>query len=353
MNKINKKMVRALMLGGWTLANLGGVKAGEVEVVRNAAVASDAAAKDAAKDAAKAEKKRSVVIKRLEAPGDDDEGKERTWLGVGLDEPDEALVSQLGLKDGAGLVVTYVAEDSPAAKAGLQKNDVLLEMEGQSLMVPAQLQKLVQARKVGDKVTLKLLRGGKKESATAILGKTKALTMAVDGNNAFVWHAGNPGAVTIVGSPGAAHADQMVILKKALEEAKIDQKRVQVEVRRSVDEACRAMEEALRTTTKPDSLRQAHKELEALAKAGVFVANDATVVVQNTDKSTKSMVTTDDSGTIVLVANPKLRLTAHDKDGKLLFDGEVETKKQREKLSADLWKKVQPMIEKLSSGGEE
>jgi hypothetical protein len=109
------------------------------------------------------------------------------------------------------------------------------------------------------------------------------------------------------------------------------------------------MGEALRTTTNQESLRQAQKELEALAKAGVFVANDARVTVRSTDKATKSLVTTDDAGTIVLVANPKLRLTAHDQDGKLLFDGEVETQAQREKVPADLWKKVEPLIEKLSS----
>lgn len=349
MSRINKQMVRALMLSGLTLASPAGLKAEEVEVVRDVAVAADAAAKDAART----EKKRSIVIKRIEAPGDDAEVKERTWLGVGLSEPDEALVSQLGLKDGAGLVVSYVAEGSPAAKAGLQKNDLLLEMEGQSLVVPAQLQKLIQARKEGDQVTLKFLRGGQRESVTATLGKTKARSRAVDGDNVFVWHAGGPGGAAGLDDDRAAHAEHMVILKKALEDAKFDQKRVQVEVRRSVDEARKAMEEALRTAKQPEELRQVKKELEALAKAGVFVANDATVVVRNTDKATKSMVTTDDSGTIVLVANPKLRLTVHDKEGKLLFDGEVETKEQREKVPADLWKKVEPMIEKFSAGDEE
>jgi hypothetical protein len=346
MTRTNKNMVLALTLGGLSLAGFGNMNAQEDKVVGDLAVA---AGDTGGQNPAGAERKRTIIIKRIEASDNAEEGKEQTWLGVGLSEPDEALVSQLGLKDGAGLVVTYVAEDSPAAKAGLQKNDILLELEGQTLVLPAQLQKLVQARKEGSKVTLKLLRGGKRESVTATLGKTKARSRAADGDNAFLWHAGNLEGMTIVGGPEAAHAEHMVILKKALEDAKIDQKRVQVEVRRSVDEARRAMGEALRTTTNQDSLRQAKKELEALAKAGVFVANDARVTVRSTDKATKSLVTTDDAGTIVLVANPKLRLTAHDKDGKLLFDGEVETKAQREKVPADLWKKVEPLVEKLSS----
>src|SRR5439155_27178920 len=64
--------------------------------------------------------------------------------------------------------------DSPAAKAGLKKNDVLIELEGQSLVHPAQLRKLVQARKPGDKVKLVFYRGGKKHTESATLEKAPA-----------------------------------------------------------------------------------------------------------------------------------------------------------------------------------
>lgn len=311
-------------------------------------------------DSSTGEKKKSIIIKRIEASGGAAEEKERTWLGVGLAEPDEALVAQLGLKDGAGLVVTYVAKDSPAEKAGLKRNDILLELEGQSLVVAAQLQKLVQARKEGDKVAVKYLRGGKKESATVTLGKSKGLAMGADGDaNSFVIHSGEPGALAFTmgggtaAGGGGAHGEHMIVLKKALDDAKMDQKRIQVEVRRSVDEARKAMEEALRTTKGGSFSAAQQKELEALAKAGVFVPQDANVTIRRIEKSSKSMVTADDAGTVVLVKNPKLRLTAHDKDGKMLFDGEIETKEQREKVPADLLKKVEPMIQKFSSDADE
>jgi hypothetical protein len=54
----------------------------------------------------------------------------------------------------------------------------------------------------------------------------------------------------------------------------------------------------------------------------------ATIVVKKEGSTARSMVKTDDTGTYVIVANPKKRLTAHDKDGKLLFDGEIETEEQ-------------------------
>ena len=84
------------------------------------------------------------------------QGPDSGW-GFPIEEGSEALASQLGLAPGAGLVVTYVAPDSPAAKAGLEKNDVLVELEGQLLVHPAQLRKLVQARKEGDTIELVVL----------------------------------------------------------------------------------------------------------------------------------------------------------------------------------------------------
>ncbi len=51
----------------------------------------------------------------------------------------------------------------------------------------------------------------------------------------------------------------------------------------------------------------------------------------------------------MLVSNPKLHLTAHDKEGKLLFDGEIETPEQRAEVPRDLWAKVKPLLRKLES----
>src|SRR5262245_22592717 len=44
------------------------------------------------------------------------------WLGVSTSEASEALSSQLNLQPGIGLLVNFVATNSPAEKAGLQRN---------------------------------------------------------------------------------------------------------------------------------------------------------------------------------------------------------------------------------------
>jgi len=118
----------------------------------------------------------------------------------------------------------------------------------------------------------------------------------------------------------------------------------------------KAMEDALRQaqTTSADAVSQAQKrQLEALAKAGVFVPETANVTIRTTEKASKSLVRTDDSGTIVLVKNPRLRLTVHDQAGKLQFDGEVETPEQKAEIPAELLKKVEPILEQFTSGAAE
>jgi membrane-associated protease RseP (regulator of RpoE activity) len=91
--------------------------------------------------------------------------KPRYWLGVGLASADEALLSQLMLPDGQGLVVINVEEKSPAAAAGVMVNDLLLQLNGTPLAtidaLTAQLQEIA-----GGEASLKLLRRGKPATLT-------------------------------------------------------------------------------------------------------------------------------------------------------------------------------------------
>jgi len=58
-------------------------------------------------------------------------------------------------------------------------------------------------------------------------------------------------------------------------------------------------------------------------------------------------VKTDESGTYVVVASPKKHLTAHDKSGKLLFHGEIETKEEQARVPKNVWDRVKPMVDQL------
>ena len=94
-----------------------------------------------------------------------------TWLGVSADEASTELRAQLPALSGAGLVVRNVSADSPAAKAGIAVNDILVNMDGQLLVNPPQLQTLLATHKAGDQVNLKLLRAGEQKTVKATLVK--------------------------------------------------------------------------------------------------------------------------------------------------------------------------------------
>jgi len=82
------------------------------------------------------------------------------WIGLGCQPVSEALRAQLALEEDQGLLVDMVAEDSPAAKAGFQRYDVLLAADSKPL---GSIQDLVEAvRRAGDKkMSFRLLRQGK------------------------------------------------------------------------------------------------------------------------------------------------------------------------------------------------
>ncbi len=71
-----------------------------------------------------------------------------------------SAVQRHKLAQETGLLVTSVAEDSPAEKAGLLVGDLLLTVERQTLRRPTDLLDLLAQTAAGDTVTIEVLRGG-------------------------------------------------------------------------------------------------------------------------------------------------------------------------------------------------
>ena len=81
-------------------------------------------------------------------------------LGMTLDPADDALRAHLKLPEDQGLIVAALEFHSSAAQAGIEQNDILLQLESAALAKPADLEDNLKA--AGDKaVSLKVLRGGK------------------------------------------------------------------------------------------------------------------------------------------------------------------------------------------------
>ena len=96
---------------------------------------------------------------------------ERGYLGVYPQDLTPDLAEALGLKEAKGVVITQITEDSPAAQAGMQRDDIVLEFGGSSIESASQFRDLVAVRKPGETVDMVVLRGGQRETIAVRMGK--------------------------------------------------------------------------------------------------------------------------------------------------------------------------------------
>jgi membrane-associated protease RseP (regulator of RpoE activity) len=98
----------------------------------------------------------------------------RARLGVSIREVTAEKARELKLPGEYGALVTEVTEDSPAAKAGLQEDDVILKFDGERVRSASHLIRLVRETPAGRSVTLQVSRGGQTRSLTAELEEREA-----------------------------------------------------------------------------------------------------------------------------------------------------------------------------------
>ncbi len=99
----------------------------------------------------------------------------RGQIGIGIQDITPDLRRAFELKNGQrGVLVTEVAEGSPAEKAGLNAGDVILEVNGQTTTSTAQLRSQIGMEAVGERVKLKILRNGKTRQLKVKIGEPEA-----------------------------------------------------------------------------------------------------------------------------------------------------------------------------------
>jgi serine protease Do len=94
----------------------------------------------------------------------------RGWLGVVIQEVNKDLAESFGLDKPAGALVAQVADNGPAAKSGLQVGDVILALDGQPIVMSADLPHLVGNLKPGTKVSLDVVRAGARKKIDVSIG---------------------------------------------------------------------------------------------------------------------------------------------------------------------------------------
>jgi S1-C subfamily serine protease len=94
----------------------------------------------------------------------------RPWLGAKLAPLDAGSAARLGLKRRLGAVVTAVIADSPAARAGLQVNDVVTSIDGTPIEDPNALDYRFTMKGLEDRARLGFFRNGSEDIVEVVPG---------------------------------------------------------------------------------------------------------------------------------------------------------------------------------------
>jgi len=95
----------------------------------------------------------------------------RPWTGLIVQDVTPQLAELLQLPAARGAVVRGVYRGSPAAAAGLRRADVIVEMAGKPIGSEADFRQVLGALKIGQEITLTILREGGRGTARLHLGE--------------------------------------------------------------------------------------------------------------------------------------------------------------------------------------
>lgn len=101
------------------------------------------------------------------------------WLGVSIQDMKPRLARSMDLKTTEGALVNEVVDDSPAEKAGVKDEDIIVEYDGKKITDADDLTTAVRASKPGTSVSVVVSRKDEKKSLQATIGEAPKRQVAV------------------------------------------------------------------------------------------------------------------------------------------------------------------------------
>jgi serine protease Do len=102
----------------------------------------------------------------------------RGWLGVLIQEVTRELAESFGMENPQGALVAKVLDNSPAAEAGLQVGDVIVEFNGKKVMRSSSLPPLVGRSAVGKDADVTIIRDRSREHIMVRIAELPTMTQA-------------------------------------------------------------------------------------------------------------------------------------------------------------------------------
>ena len=112
----------------------------------------------------------SDVVREVVAELAEDGAVTRGWLGVQIRPMSDEVAQVLGFEKSKGAVVEAVSKDSPAANAGLEKGDIILNFGDTQIEALRDLTRAVAAKDPNDQATVTILRRGKELTLDVTIG---------------------------------------------------------------------------------------------------------------------------------------------------------------------------------------
>ncbi|MEZ5923953.1 MAG: Do family serine endopeptidase [Hyphomicrobiaceae bacterium] len=102
----------------------------------------------------------------------------RGWIGVSIQSVSDEIAESLGMTKAMGALVSNIAPDGPAAKAGLEVGDVIVTFDGQDVSEMRVLPRIVADTAIGKSVEVGVMRNGKLETFKVAIERLNEATEA-------------------------------------------------------------------------------------------------------------------------------------------------------------------------------
>ena len=248
------------------------------------------------------------------------------FLGVETGRVSPTVSAQLGIPERTGLTVLRVIEGSPA-EGVLQQHDILTKFNDQILVNEPQLAVLVRSAKTGDEVTLTLLRAAKETKVRVKLGEHEVPKGAL-------WH-----------MEGFPHDFDLGDMKFEFDNAARefgDHAQEWGDQAKEWAEHAKEMAGRVRDDVE-HTLRVLRSDDDDEGGDHVFIDDEGPVKrVTRINTNRRNVVFVDDAGRVEITMKESGRqVLIKDKDGKVLFDGPVNSEKDRAAMSPEALKRLQ------------
>lgn len=242
------------------------------------------------------------------------------WLGVLSTQVSEILSLHLGLE--SGVVLSYVAPDSPASKAGLLEHDILTKVDGNAINSQDTLREQILTHEPGDEVMVDIIRKGKPEELKVTLGeRPQNLPQAPQGQLIPRGRLGGLDLKRFEGLNGLPQGEQL---------------------EQHLEDQMKRLEEQLREMEQRGGLKLDLKWLDNLPKPEKGG-------IEFDFKSSSSFKFFDEDGSVEMKRSDGGReVIVRDKAGKLLFEGPWDTPQDK----AGAPEKIRERIEQMNDGNQ-